>query len=317
MNARLARRLAALYPRAWRARYAEEFEVFLGAHPPGFRAVFNVVGWAMYERVSSPGEFNMDQRQRSLVLMAYAYLAAVAAGVNFYWTVADTPLATAMHGHSALFASWTLVRAGSFLALAAVAAAGLPVLAAMVRSVVATRRWDVAGRLAVPACAALVTLLWMAAAGMWAGGHWIPTPWDVTGDWTAPAGWPPLTARWMLSSVTFALLAAGLIASAISVAQAIRRSDLSKHRRLWFAAQSLALAGSVAVMALGVLAWGWFAEQHAASDFHARNGGLFSSTNFVSWGASCAVFLTATLIAVRGARAASGWGASSRDSCGL
>jgi len=47
MNARLARRLAALYPRAWRARYAEEFEAFLGAHPPGFRAVFNVVGWAM------------------------------------------------------------------------------------------------------------------------------------------------------------------------------------------------------------------------------------------------------------------------------
>jgi len=47
MNARLARRLAALYPRAWRARYAEEFEAFLGAHPPGFRAVFNAVGWAM------------------------------------------------------------------------------------------------------------------------------------------------------------------------------------------------------------------------------------------------------------------------------
>src|SRR5207247_9798974 len=46
-NARLAPPLAACFPAAGRARYAEEFEGFLGAHPPGFRAVFNVVGWAM------------------------------------------------------------------------------------------------------------------------------------------------------------------------------------------------------------------------------------------------------------------------------
>lgn len=40
----------------------------------------------MYERILSPGRFKMDRRQNSLLLMLYAYLAAIAAGVNFYWT---------------------------------------------------------------------------------------------------------------------------------------------------------------------------------------------------------------------------------------
>ena len=100
------------------------------------------------------------------------------------------------------------------------------------------------------------------------------------------------------------LLTARLIGSAISTRQAVARSDFSKHRRMWFAAPSTLLAGSIAVMALGALAWGLFAGQYAASDFHARNGGLFSSTNFASWTASCVVFVMSTVIAVQGARSA-------------
>jgi hypothetical protein len=92
--------------------------------------------------------------------------------------------------------------------------------------------------------------------------------------------------------------------SAISVRQAICRSDLSRHRRLWFTLPSMVLAGSVAVMALGALRWGWFVQQYAASDFHVRDGGLFSSTNFASWTMSCIMFLAATVVAVKGARSA-------------
>jgi len=65
--------------------------------------------------------FKMDRRQHSLALMLYAYLGAIAAGINFYWSVDDTPLAAAMYDHSALVTSWNPVRAGSLLALAAVA----------------------------------------------------------------------------------------------------------------------------------------------------------------------------------------------------
>ena len=64
------------------------------------------------------------------------------------------------------------------------------------------------------------------------------------------------------------------------------------------------MAGAVAAMAIGVITWGWFAQQYAASDFHVRDGGLFCSTNFASWFASCVVFLAATAMAVKGARSA-------------
>lgn len=302
MNTRLARRLAGLYPLEWRNRYGEEFQTFLETHPSNLKTILNVAGSAMHERILSLGRLKMDQRQHSLALMLYAYLGAIAASINFYWTVDDTLLATAMHNNSALFNSWTLVRVGSVLALAAVVMIGIPVLMNMVRTAFTARRWDVVCRLAVPPCAAFLTLAWMFAAARLSGGHWVPTPWDVTGSWMAPANWPPLSTRWVLSSVTFVLMIAGLIASALSIGQAIRRSDLSKHRRLWFTASSVLLAVSVAVMALGVLTWGWFVQQYVASDFHIPNGGLFSSTNFASWIASCVVFLAATVIAVNGAR---------------
>lgn len=302
MNTRLARRLAGLYPPEWQSRYGEEFQSFLETHPSNLGTIFDVVGGAMRERVLSLGRFKMDRRQHSLVWMLYAYLAAIAAGINFYWTVDDTPLAKAIGNQSQLFGSWTMVGVGSVLALAAVAMIGIPVLMTMIRKAFASRRWGVLHLVAVPPCAAFVTIAWMVAATSLSGGHWVPTPWDVTGSWAAPSNWPPLPTRWALGSVTFVLMTAGLIASAASVAEAIRRSDLSRHRQVWFTTSSMLLAGSVAAMALGVLAWGLFVEQFAPSEFHVRNGGLFSSTNFVSWIASCVVFLAAAVMAIKGAR---------------
>ncbi len=62
----------------------------------------------------------------------------------------------------------------------------LPVLVTILRTALSNRRWDVVYRLAVPPCAVLVTLTWIAAAASANSSHWAPTPWDVTGDWTAP-----------------------------------------------------------------------------------------------------------------------------------
>jgi hypothetical protein len=303
MNKRIAHSLTGLYPRAWRARYGVEFQAFLESCPSNVRALCDVVGWAIYERLCYVGGFNMSPAQRSLALMAYAWLAAVAAGANFYWTVADTPMATVMHSRPALFAIWKLIRVGALLAFAAVVVVGLPASAAVARAALPARRWGVVGRLAVPLIAAVVTLLWMAAASMWTGGHWVPTPWDVTGDWAAPSEWPPLMTRWTLSIVTFVLLVSGLIGSAMSVKQVIHRSDVSIRRRL-LTVPSLVLAGSTSLMATAVVAWGLFAEIYASDAFHARNGGFFSSTNFASWAASCTVFVGSAVIALRAARSA-------------
>jgi hypothetical protein len=258
----------------------------------------------MYERVLSLGGFSMDSRRKSLALMLYALLAVLAAGMNFYWTVEDTPLAAVMRAHSALSVTWNLVRLDALLAVMAVTVVAVPLFFTIVRTAAVRRKWDVILRLAVPPCAAVIVLGWLVGATQLSSGHWVPTPWDVSGDWTAPAAWPSLHTRIVLSSVTFLLLIIGLVASAISIKQVIARSDLSGHKRVCFIASSLLFAASVAVMAIGVSAWGWFVQQYATYDFHARNGGLFTSTNFASWAASCLVYFLAATIAAQSARSA-------------
>jgi hypothetical protein len=55
-------------------------------------------------------------------------------------------------------------------------------------------------------------------------------------------------------------------------------------------------------MAVGVLGWGWLAEQYEPKAFLARDG-LFSLPNLGSWLASAMLFLASAAVAVRGAYA--------------
>jgi hypothetical protein len=311
MNARLARWLTSLYPPAWRARYGDEFTTFLEDQPATLPAILNVIGSALLEQLRSSGDFHMDARQRTLVLMAFAYLAAVAAGVNFYWTVNDTPLAALMKSHAMLALSFRAVAVASLTAFAAVVAIALPVTSTIAHDAFKAGRWRTIGRISVPFAAALIVIIWLVAGTMATGRHWVATPWDVTGDWPAPAEWPPLAIRWTMGSVTFALLVCALAASAVAATQVIRESDLSRYRKAWFRVSSVALALSIVAMTAGIAGWGWFAQQYAASDFHSRNGGLFNSTNIASWATSFVVFTCASVMAFLSVR--SQWPLSSRS----
>lgn len=303
MNRRVARYLTALYPQGWRQRYQSEFAALLEDHPSNMRSMVNVAAWAIYERFRSLGDMTMDARQNSLTFATFAGLAAFAAGVNFYWTVDDTPLAAAMHNHGALLSSWTLVQAGA-LALVMAAILSSRVFLGMAREAFANRRRDVILRLAIPFCAAAALLAWLVSVSIAIHSHWVPTPWDVAGDWSAPANWPAAGTRWVLGSVTFAVMIAGLLATAIGMRQAVSRTELSKHGRSSFSLSSLLLVGSIALMTIGVFSWGWFVQRYSPTDFHVRNGGLFSSTNFESWAASSIVLLAAIVMAIRSFRSA-------------
>lgn len=307
MNRRLARGLRGLFSPAFRRRYGEEFAAFLEERPPTLRAILDVVASALRERLTFEG-VSMDARQQSLVMMTWATLALVAAGVNFYFSVDDTRLADAMRDVGALSTSFGLVAKASWVALAVVGVLSVPIVYRMLRAAAATRRWDVVTRVVVPFVAAAVALAWLGAAGLWVharwGVSWVPLPWDVGGDGIAPRGWPPLGVRWLLSGVTVVLLVAGLLASAMSVSQALARSDLSHLRPRSLKVGSVALASAIVVMTLGIASWGVFAERYASADFHARNGGFFVSTNFTSWAASAVAFAVSAVLAVRGARAA-------------
>lgn len=65
MNLRLARLLTRLYPRAWRRRYAEEFEGLLQNERGGLRTLANVVCSALYEHVFPTQGGKMDPHGRS------------------------------------------------------------------------------------------------------------------------------------------------------------------------------------------------------------------------------------------------------------
>ena len=65
MNAWLARLLTRLYPRAWRERYAEEFEELLRNERGGFRASVNVAWSAFGEHIFPTQEGAMNQSPRS------------------------------------------------------------------------------------------------------------------------------------------------------------------------------------------------------------------------------------------------------------
>ncbi len=307
MTPRLARRLVALYPGTWRTRYGAEFVAFLEDRPSAIGVVLNVIGWAAVEHVRRAWRPEIDDRQRSLTLMMCAYLVAVAAGVNFYWTIDDTGLATIMRGQWALRGSFEVVVAGFQLALVAVVVIAARVLIQMFGTAPERRR-GVLARVAAPVLIGIVALAWMLAAAAWShqqwGSAWVPTPWDVGGDWTAPSGWPPVGTRVVLGAVSFVLLLTGLILSGKYVAEAVVRTDLSGVPPAWFRGASIVLAIAVLIMSAGVVAWGWSAEQYASSAFHARNGGFFYSRNVSSWALSATLFLTSATLAVKGRRAA-------------
>jgi hypothetical protein len=69
MNPRLARRLTRLYPRAWRQRYADEFEALLESCPSDLRTLANSLLSALHEHISPTQGANMDRDPKSFGAM--------------------------------------------------------------------------------------------------------------------------------------------------------------------------------------------------------------------------------------------------------
>lgn len=61
-----ARRLLALYPRAWRDRYGDEFLALLGDAPLGVNQIISIVSGAIDARLSREVRASMDQQHGAL-----------------------------------------------------------------------------------------------------------------------------------------------------------------------------------------------------------------------------------------------------------
>lgn len=313
MNRHWARALVQFYPAAWKQRYGEEFRSFLEADTGGILTSINVIWAALREQALQDGGLTMNKSERALGLSVGSFLVMVAAGMNFYGTVDDSPLVGVMRSHNGMSFSWAIIEIGSIMALIGASAIGLPLVFGMARSAWKHRRYDMLRRLLFPVCAAGALVLWGGVVGLlYSHGKWVPSPWAVTGDWVAPAAWPSLTARWFFGFVTVLLAAIFLIGSPISLQQVLRRADIAdpSFSRLGrsvmqrggvtrIAAGVVAL--SAVAMSLAVLSWGLIAQASAPTIFNSHFG-VLNSTAIVSWVLSLSLFTISSALAVRGYR---------------
>jgi hypothetical protein len=310
MKSTLARLLTRLYPRHWRIRYGAEFEAFLEMGRGDLRTLTNVVWSALSEHFFPLRGLKMNRVPRSLGAILCAYLAVIAAGINFYATIDDSDVATAMRSQLGLSTAWKVVALGSVVALMGAIAMFVPLVVGELRFALSANRRDILIRLLVAPLAAGILAAWVTGGLFVLGGHWAPAPWAIIGDWTAPADWPSLQVRWIFGSSTAALAVFLLIACSIGVYQAIQRTQFAEMRftvlHRIVAIHPLRLAripgmvttAAMAVMTLGVLAWGLIANLQATAAFHTYSGPMHT-TVFTSWTGSLFVFAVSSVVALR------------------
>ena len=310
MNPRLARLLTRLYPRRWRERYGAEFEALLEMGCGDFRAAANVVRSALWEHIFPLRGMKMNRLSSSLAAILCAYLAVIAAGVNFYATVDDSPLVAAMQAHSDFSLAWNLVAAGSIVALIGALAMLAPLALGALRFAIAEKRRDILLHLLSAPLSAGILAVWLIGATVVSGGHWTPAPWAITGDWIASPNWPGLQERWLLGSFSAGLAVLLMVVSSIGATQAIRRTRYEEvrftilgrvvafHPLRLARIPGMVTAAAIGMMTLGVLAWGWIANQQATAAFHAYFGPLHT-TALISWMGSACVFAAASVVALR------------------
>lgn len=253
--------------------------------------------------------------RKSVLTIFCAYAGFVVAGMAFYAMVDDSPFVPLMHTHGALRVSWTIVVAGSVVALLAVSIGGLPIALAVLREAFGTRRRDLMWLLSVPLIAVAVLAAWVLFIGALANG-WIPSPFGrvVIASGTSA---PPLPRGSMIvGALNLALVVVAVIVSAAALCIVVTRSTLGEQRwnaggiTLVIALEPFALrAAVVATLAMGLMlaattVWGLLAWIDAPQAFRDAEGVAHARASS-SWLAIVTLMALATGVAVRSLRR--GW----------
>jgi hypothetical protein len=297
--------LTRLYPRAWRERYATEFEalleeclhspldvvdVFLGAVDAHLQLLN---GDNLTWRV-----MNMLNKLRTTILIVFdAYIGFIIAVFSLVGLADDSPMIPLMKTKPALAAAWTTLQAGS-VALLAVVIGGLPLALTVIRRALAPNHSGL-GLLLVPAIAFLILALY-AGFVMAVGTSRIHIPGVV------PAVQPdnfPIGNKLMLAGLMLVFVL-GAAASLLAVWKAVSRTDVEQEtfhavgRTLNVKIYTFAFVPAVIttlamlVMLAATLAWGWLAFS-ALPDVFSENYGLWQTSTrawyfgIVAWMGLC------------------------------
>jgi hypothetical protein len=290
--------LTNLYPRAWRERYAAEFDVlleqclhtpldvvdvFLGALDAHLQLLNGEdLSWRM---------MNMLNKLRTTILLVFAgYIGFIVAGFALLGLADDSPMIPLMNTNPALVAAWTIIQIDSVVALLAVVIGGLPLALTVVRRALAGDR---GGRrlLLVPVISFLALVIYVGFLFLVGSGRiQVPGVVKVVG-----AGAFPVGNRLMMEGLMLVFVL-GAIASTLAVWKAISATDSEQEtfravgRALTVKIYSFAFMPAVIttvtmlVMLAATAAWGWLSFSALPQVFAGSYGPWGTSTRIWYYG---------------------------------
>jgi hypothetical protein len=280
-----------LYPRAWRERYAAEFDVLLEQclHSPldavdVFLGAVDAHLQLLNEEDLTWRMMNMLNKLRTTILLVFtAFIGFIVAGFSLVGLADDSPMIPLMKTNPALAATWTTIQIGSVVALLAVVIGGLPLALTVVRQALAGDRRGM-GLLLVPGFSFLVVVLYLGFVFLVGSGR-IQIPGVVR---VVQPGFFPAGNRLMLEGLMLVFIL-GAIASTLAVWKVISRTDTEQEtfhavgRNLTVRIYSFAFVPAVIttmamlVMLVATVAWGWLSFSALPQVF---------TGNFGPWGTS-------------------------------
>ena len=223
--------LTNLYPRAWRDRYATEFDVLLEQclHSP-LDALDVFLGAVDAHLQLLNGEdltwrmMNMLNKLRTSILLVFtAFIGFIVAGFSLVGLADDSPIIPLMKTNTALAASWTTIQIGAAVALLAVVIGGLPLALTVVRQALWGDRGGL-GLLMVPVVSFLALMLYLGFVFLVGSGR-IQVPGVV--PIVQPGTFPPGN-RLMLEGLMLVFIL-GAIASTLAVWKAISATEVEQE----------------------------------------------------------------------------------------
>jgi hypothetical protein len=295
-TARLGFWLARRYPRAWRARYGEEFDALLADRPATLLDCLDVAIGALNAHTMPLTAESLNERlarmlsavRRSEMIVFAAYIAFVLAGLYLNGLSDDSPYLPLMGFKPGFFphfdltsplaVTWYIIEAFSLLSLAAVLAGGLPIALSIWRRSPHLRRLFfvpvvcfVAATL--PPALAIITFY---ANGM----H--------------PLGFLRSVGRPLSVSYEIWFIVLAIISTA-AVLRAVARSEIGEGLLRFALWASAAATAAMAIMLCSTLAWGIEAHVEAPGDFD--QFAFAGYPTLLTWGIVIIGMLAATVVA--------------------
>jgi hypothetical protein len=303
--------LIALYPRAWRERYGDEFEVLLEEclHSP--LDALDIFLGALDAHFELPYEtnwrlMNMVNKLRTTILIVFAaYIGFIIGGMSLYGLVDDSPMAVLMKTDASLSAAWTAIQVGSAIALLAVLFGGLPLAWVTIRRALTASRQDLRWLL-VPVVAFLSLVLYAAFVASVAFNRLqIPGVIPAVSPDNFPLGNRLLIAGGMLVFVLGAIASTAAVWRVVSKTDAeesaLRISGLNTAIKPYEFAFIPAVITTLAMlfMLVATVLWGWLAYS-ALPQVVAENWGLLLTNTSLSFAATVTIMALSTALAFFG-----------------